>query len=228
MKRLLVCAMTIVLTLGILPVDAAKAAKKAPLSFPAITQSVADTTFVIFDTETTGFSAKYDRIVEIGAVKIRNGKVIDEGTWLINPQRSIPARASSVHGITEDMVEGQPTFEDVYPEFKAFIKDAVLVAHNARFDISMMRAELQGAGIELPTNQVIDSLRLFRNWFPETKSHQLSALAAHLNIKGDKFHRATADSLYAGLILFKGIEQKKDVDTLGELLADAGGPMLFY
>lgn len=197
------------------------------IAIPPHTQSIADTTFVIFDTETTGLSPKWHRVVEIGAVKVRNGKVIDEATWLINPQRSIPEKAQAVHGITDDMVKDKPTFDKVYPEFEKFIEGAVLVAHNARFDVSMMRAEIAGSGLPMPDNEVIDTLKLFRRWFPDSKSHQLGALADYLGVSGEGFHRATSDSEYDARILFKGIERQANMTTLSELLTDAGGAMKF-
>jgi DNA polymerase-3 subunit alpha (Gram-positive type) len=190
-------------------------------------QAISNTTFVFFDTETTGLSPKWHRILEIGAIKVRNGEVIETKSWLLNPQRSIPEGSLRVHGITWDMVKDKPTFAEIYPEFVAFIQDAVLVAHNARFDVSMVRAEIRRAGLQIPPNQVIDTLKLFRRWFPDAKSHRLGALADDLGVAGDPLHRAASDSMYDVLILNKGLGQKQDIQTLADLLSDAGGSMHF-
>jgi len=182
---------------------------------------------VVFDTETTGFSRTYDNIVEIGAVRIRNGEVLEEKSWLINPHRPIPRRASQVHGITTPMVKSAPSFAEVYPEFLDFIGDAVLVAHNARFDIEMVRAEAERNELAMPQNVVIDSLKLFRKWYPEAPSHQLSVLAEQVGVAGDGFHRGMADSRYAALILFSGLRDHPRCNNLRKLFAAAGGIMVF-
>lgn len=194
---------------------------------PAMTTAVRNVEFVVFDTETTGFSAKYDNIVEIGAVRIRNGEIVEERTWLINPQRSIPRRASNVHGIFTATVRNSPTFAEVYPEFLEFIGNSVLIAHNARFDIGMLRAEAERNHLEAPHNVVIDSLKLFRSWYPQASSYKLAALAGQLGIEGDGFHRGMADSRYAALILFAGLQEHPRCNTLRKLFSAAGGMMVF-
>lgn len=199
----------------------------ADAALPRMTSSIPDVTFVVFDTETTGFSAKDDRIVEIGAVKIRNGEVIEERSWLINPQRTIPRRVTGVHGITGQIVRNKPTFDEVYPEFVEFVGDAVLVAHNARFDVDMVRAEVDRHGLDQMPNVCLDSLKLFRKWWPSAKSHQLGALAEQLGIAGEGFHRGMADSRYAALILFNGLQQHPACNNLRKLFAAGGGVLVF-
>lgn len=203
------------------------AVDSASMSLPRLSAPVRDVTFVVFDTETTGFSAEQDRIVEIGAVKIRNGEIVEERDWLINPKMAIPKRATRVHGITDAMVKDKPTFAEVYPEFQAFAGDAVLIAHNARFDVAMVRAEAERAGLASPANVVIDTLKLFRKWYPEAATHQLAPLAAYVGVAGEGFHRGDADSRYAALILFTGLRDHPKCDTLKKLFAAAGGMMVF-
>jgi DNA polymerase-3 subunit alpha (Gram-positive type) len=168
-----------------------------------------------------------DRIVEVGAVKFRNGEVIEEKSWLVNPQRDIPYWATKVHGITDDMVKGKPTFKDIYPEFQKFINGSVLMAHNAKFDISFVKAEIKRAGCELPPNQVIDSLGLFRKWYPNSKSHSVEAVARHAEVKTDTLHRASADSMYVFLIFDKGVKERNDKFKLGDIYGECGGPLKF-
>ena len=221
-----------ILTLGALALSLAwagptGAVDSATMALPKLSAAVQDVTFVVFDTETTGFSAEKDRIVEIGAVKIRNGAIVEERDWLINPQMAIPKRATRVHGITDEMVKGKPSFAEAYPEFQAFVGDAVLIAHNARFDVAMVREEAARAGLPTPANVVIDTLKLFRKWYPEATTHQLAPLAAYVGVAGDGFHRGDADSRYAALILFTGLRDHPKCDTLKKLFAAAGGMMVF-
>lgn len=194
---------------------------------PPINTFVSNVTFVVFDTETTGFSPTIDRIVEVGVVKFRNGEVIEEKSWLLNPQRDIPYWATKVHGITDEMVKGKPTFKDIYPEFQAFINGSVLMAHNAKFDISFVKAEIKRAGCELPPNQVIDSLGLFRKWYPKSKSHSVEAVARHAEVTTDTLHRAAADSLYVFLIFDKGLKERDGKYKLRDIYDQCGGPMKF-
>lgn len=199
----------------------------APSRLPTRAAAVSDVTFVVFDTETTGFSPSTDRMVELGAVKFRNGKVIDEKSWLINPQRRIPVWNRRVHGISDEDVKGQPVFSKVYPEFEQFIDGCVLIAHNARFDINFLTAEIKRAGLSVPRNGVIDSLALFRSWFPRSKSHALQDVARATDIPVDVLHRATADSLYVFHIFDKGLKARDAKLKLRDIYADSGGLLKF-
>lgn len=177
-------------------------------------------TFVVFDTETTGFSPSKDRLVEIGAVKIRNGVNLGEKTWLINPQRYIPWYVQQVHHITPEMVEDQPTFAEIYPEFLEFIDGSVLIAHNARFDIRFVAAEAVRNGLPPPKNAVLDSLELFRHWYPELQSHTVGDLVNLYQIptEGLQAHRATDDSIFVYHAIQKEMERRSEYPRFGELL----------
>ena len=194
---------------------------------PPVNTFVSNVTFVVFDTETTGFSPTTDRIVEVGAVKFRNGEVIEEKSWLINPGRDIPYWATKVHEITDDMVKDKPTFKDIYPEFQKFIAGSVLMAHNAKFDISFVKAEIKRTGCELPPNLVIDSLSLFRKWYPKSTSHSVEAVARAADVKTDTLHRASADSMYVFLIFDKSVKELNDKFKLGDIYDQCGGPLKF-
>jgi DNA polymerase-3 subunit alpha (Gram-positive type) len=194
---------------------------------PPVNTFVSNVTFVVFDTETTGFSPTTDRIVELGVVKFRNGEVIEERSWLLNPQRDIPYWATKVHGISSSMVKDKPTFKEFYPDFQEFIKGSVLIAHNARFDISFVKAEAKRAGEPLPPNLVIDSLSLFRKWYPKSTSHSVEAVARYTDVKTDTLHRALADSLYVFLIFDKSVNERDSAAKLRDIYSECGGPLKF-
>ena len=184
---------------------------------------VKDTVFVAFDTETTGFSQKNDRIVEIGAVKFRgDGEVLAVTNWLMNPQREIPFYATQVHGITTEMAAKAPVFAEIWPEFEAFCGDAILLAHNASFDIGFVRAELKRAKIKAPAMPVVDTLPLFRKWFPRALSHSLEPLSSYLGVSGDTYHRADADAFHMVTIFNIGMKHRPTL-TMQRLEHDAGG-----
>ncbi len=184
---------------------------------------VTNLTFTAFDTETTGFSPKNDRIVEIGAVRFRgDGEILAVTNWLINPGMPMPFYATEANGITTEMVAGAPVFSEVWPAFCAFCQDSILLAHNAAFDTGFLRAELERAGIPPPAFSVGDTLPLFRCWFPQEKSHALEALALSFGVQGEAFHRAGADSLYLTRIFSAGLKNRPDM-RLEQLERDAGG-----
>lgn len=184
---------------------------------------VKETVFVSFDTETTGFSSKNDRLVEIGAVKFRgDGEVLAATNWVVNPQREIPYYATQVNRITTEMVADAPLFAEIWPEFEAFCDDTILLAHNAPFDIGFLRAELKRAGIEAPAFPVVDTLPLFRTWFPHALSHSLEKLSFYLEISEGTYHRAEADSFHVIDIFNVGMKHRSSL-TLKRLEREAGG-----
>lgn len=188
---------------------------------------IKNVTFVAFDTETTGLSPYRERVIEIGAIKYQNGKVLETKEWLIKPDKPIHPRAQDVHNISMEMLKDSPTFSEMYPEFMAFIEGTVLLAHNARFDLDFMREEMLRNNLELPRNPVVDSLRLFRTWFPEAPSHSMERLTEFLGVKGITYHRALADSAYIMDIMNVGMEKGKSDITLRGLYDDAGGYLRF-
>lgn len=205
----------------------ARAAGPRPAPGPEDQTDLGQAVFVAFDIETTGFDPVQDRVVEIGAVKFKGTNVIAQKSWLINPGRSIPHWAERVHGITDAMVAGQPAFSRVHPEFLAFIAGTTLLAHNARFDLAFIRAEAERNQLAVPANEVIDSLRLFRTWFPEAGSHSLAALAQHLAIDDEGLHRAIADTVCLFRILQAGLARHGPLDTPVSLKKAAGGTLRF-
>ena len=167
--------------------------------------------FVVFDLETTGLSPKNDRITEIGAVKIQNGEIIDSFSQLINPHIPIPDLITRLTGITDEMVKDKPSIGEVLPEFLEFIKDSVLVAHNASFDMGFIREAYESIEIHLD-NPVMDTLELSRAMFPTMKSHKLNLVAKHLKVELKNHHRAVDDALATGNILLRILELFGDRD----------------
>lgn len=150
--------------------------------------------FVAFDTETTGVDTENDRVIEIGAIKFDNRGIISRMNVLINPEMPIPPDATKVNNITDDMVKNQPTMDAVIHDFLRFIKDCILVIHNAKFDIGMMDSELKRLGATGLTNKVVDTLVFSREIYPGLKSYALQKLASLFNIDVLDAHRAEDDA----------------------------------
>ena len=152
------------------------------------------TDYVIFDLETTGVSWEKDEVVEISAVKVQGGKVVDEFSTLVNPGMPIPFYASKVNGITDDMAADSPFFDKVLGDFLEFVGDAVLVGHNIHcFDMKFMQKSTQKCFGKLIGNDYIDTLQIARLYLPEMKHHTLTDLADHYGIDVHGAHRALND-----------------------------------
>ena len=152
------------------------------------------TPFVVVDTETTGARSADDRLIEIGAVRMVGGEVVDTFQQLIDPGRAVPKRITWITGITTAMVFGQPPVEDVMPRFSAFLGDAVMVAHNLPFDARFLDAAMDAAGLPPIRNDALDTLRLARRLLPSLPSKGLSGLTAHFGIDVKGRHRALGDA----------------------------------
>ncbi|MDD4870467.1 MAG: 3'-5' exonuclease [Kiritimatiellae bacterium] len=189
-------------------------------SFPMFIycESLTNTFFVAFDLETTGFSSLSDRIVEIAAIKFKNGVVVEGRKWLINPGIPIPESAVNVHGITDKMVRKCPSFKDTLPEFAAFIEKSILVAHNAEFDMRFIMAETQRNNFVFPENIVIDNLKLARRSFPDAGSYDLKSLADRLGIDEGKSHRALSDSRTLMKVFIAGLKKFPSETSLEQLI----------
>ncbi len=194
-----------------------------------------DDTFVVFDIETTGFGPVKDRIIEIGAVKIKNGVEVDTFSSFINPEIPIPYEIEELTGINDNMVIDAPTIDVVLPTFLDFCKDSVLVAHNASFDVSFInkKAEL----LDLETDfTVIDTVGLARILLPELNRYKLNIVAKALGITLDNHHRAVDDAACTAQIFLKFVDMLKlsdvqtvdEIDKLGKMSADAIKKMPTY
>ncbi len=177
-----------------------------------------DTEYCVLDIETTGLSYRTEKITEFGAIKIKNGEVIDTFECFVNPEKPIPYEVIKVTHITDDMVRDAETIEQVLPKFLEFAGDDVLVAHNANFDIGFIRhfAELQGLKLN---NTYIDTLSLARDMFPDYKKHKLGIIAENLGIRVDVAHRALDDVktlVKVFEVMIKNLKEK-DVKNVNEI-----------
>jgi DNA polymerase-3 subunit epsilon len=180
--------------------------------------------FMVFDTETTGLLPHKDDIVQLGAVRVLNGRIIENETLdqLVNPGRPIPPASSRVHGITDAMVAGAPGPEDSIRLLHHFARDAVIVAHNAPFDMAFLRRYGAQAGLDWP-QPVLDTVLLSAVLFGASETHTLDALCARLGLVipphlrhtalGDAY--ATAQALVAMLPML----QARGMDNLGAVIA---------
>ena len=155
-----------------------------------------DATYVVFDFETTGLSARYDRIIEFGAVKFKDGLVVDSMDLLIDPERPLSKFIQEKTHITNAMVQGQTKIKPALEIMKRFIGDAILVSHNASFDVGFLNEALVNNGQERIKNPVIDTLSLSRYMFPDNKSHTLGTLCRQFEVHYDEnaAHRADYDA----------------------------------
>jgi DNA polymerase-3 subunit epsilon len=153
--------------------------------------------FTVFDTETTGLNpTEGDQIIQIGAARIVNGKLLRQESFeqLVNPGRLIPAATVSIHGITQDMVSGKPPITEVLPAFYSFAQDTVLVAHNAAFDMKFLQLQERHTGLVF-NHPVLDTLLLSAVVHPNQESHRLEAIAERFNITVLGRHTALGDAL---------------------------------
>ncbi|MFV0275469.1 MAG: PolC-type DNA polymerase III [Bacilli bacterium] len=184
--------------------------------------SFIDTTFVVFDTETTGFNATGgDQMIEIGAVKLKNGEIIDEFSKLIDPKRPIPKKITEITKITDEMVIGMQSEEEVVKEFLEFVGNDPLVAHNATFDMSFLNSALDKYNINPIKNIIIDTLMLSRLIDSNETRHSLSYITKRYNVSFDEkgHHRASYDAKATAIVLNKMFEklENMNISTLNSI-----------
>lgn len=174
--------------------------------------------FVVFDIETTGFSPVKDRIIEIGAVKLCEGKTVERFSSFINPEIPIPYRIQDLTGIKDEMVADSPLIGQVLPDFLKFIGDSVLVAHNAHFDSGFIREKAKDLGIDTDFT-VVDTVAMARIMLPELKNHKLNVVAKELGVSLENHHRAVDDALACAGIFTELTERFKaeGINTLKEM-----------
>ncbi|MBQ5709167.1 MAG: PHP domain-containing protein, partial [Anaerotignum sp.] len=169
-----------------------------------------DDTFVVFDIETTGLSRETENITEIGAVKLQDGKIVDRFSTFVNPEKPISDEITKLTGITDEMVADAPVIQDILPEFLSFCGDAVLVAHNANFDMGFIRVNAERkCGIEVK-NTVLDTLELSRSLLPELNKHKLNLVCDHLGVSLEGHHRAVNDAEATAEVFQKFIDMLVD------------------
>lgn len=194
-----------------------------------------DDTFVVFDIETTGFSAAEDRIIEIGAVKITDGAIVDRFSTFVNPEVPIPFEIQQLTHITDDMVLEAPKIEEVLPAFLDFVGESALVAHNAGFDVGFIEQNCARLG-RSRTFTSVDTVGLARVLLPTLSKYKLNIVAKALNISLENHHRAVDDAAATAEIYVKFIEMLKErgmttlkeVNAFGDMNPDAIKKMPTY
>ena len=188
-----------------------------PIVFESENQSL-DSKFVVFDIETTGFSAVNDRIIEIGAVKVENGEIVDRYSTFVNPERPIPFEIEKLTGINDGMVVDAAVIEDILPEFLAFSEDCIMVAHNAEFDMSFIKENCRRMNL-LRKFTVVDTLAMARSMLPDLKNYKLDTVVEAVGGTLENHHRAVEDAESTADIFVKFVARLKgmgvtDLDTL--------------
>ncbi len=192
-------------------------------------------TYVVFDIETTGFSSVKDHIIEIGAVKVENGRMTERYSTFVNPGVPIPFRITSLTSITDEMVMDSPKIDVVLPEFLEFVGDAVLVAHNAAFDVGFIEQNCKNLG--LPHEYTyLDTVALARVLLPTLSKYKLNVVAKALGISLENHHRAVDDAgataeifeRFVSMLEERGLRTLKEVNQFGELNPDAIKKMPTY
>lgn len=157
---------------------------------------------VVFDIETTGLGNNFDKITEIGAVKLENGIIVDKFSALINPEVPIPEKIMELTGITNEMVKDKPTYKEIIPKFIEFCRGYILAAHNAEFDISFIRTYCNKLNIEF-NFPILDTLYLSRFILSDLSNHKLHTVNKKLGLKNFNHHRAVDDAGATAEILKK-------------------------
>jgi DNA polymerase-3 subunit epsilon len=191
-------------------------------------QRLCEVAFAIIDVETTGLNPAYGhRVCEVACLRVRGG--VEEGRLesLVDPERSISAGAFRVNQITAEMLEGAPAFGEVGGRLLALMEGALLVAHNAPFDLGFLAAELEIARLPPPEGQVVDTLALARRGY-SFPSNSLGVVASHLEVEMETAHRAMADVQTTWQVLERmlwDLDRRWGVTTVGQLIDFQGGPI---
>ncbi len=179
-----------------------------------------DTQFVVLDLETTGLKPGKSAITEVAAIRVSHGNLDEEFHTLLNPGQHVPAGITRLTGITDDMLRDQPRVETVFPQFQQFLGLAVIVAHNASFDLGFLNFEVQRLASPPLRNSSVCTLKLARRLLSGIRSRSLDSVAAHLGVSYPTQHRASADARVTAEIFCIFLEQlaQQGVTTLGQLL----------
>ena len=178
-----------------------------------------DLDFVVVDVEATGAKTPPNRLIELGAYRIRGGRIVDKFLSLVNPEIPIPRFVASLTGISNEMVKRAPVFADLAPQWLDFVSDSVLVAHNAPFDTSFLNHEISRV---YPGHRMVNphlcTVRLSRRALPELLNHRLETIATHFSIPIASRHRAGSDALATAeifILLLTELEETHGIKDLG-------------
>ena len=185
-----------------------------------------DSEFVVFDIETTGFSAENDRIIEIGAVRVRDREILDTFNEFVNPEVPIPQKITELTGIDDSMVKDADTIDKVLERFFEFAKGSVLVAHNASFDTSFIKTNAKRLSLDYPF-ACLDTLGLARSLVKDTKNHKLDTLCKHFGVSLENHHRACDDAEATARVLLKMFEilDEKEITSVSSFNSALSGDM---
>lgn len=182
----------------------------ARLAFKEKDVFLEESTYVVFDVETTGLSSRFDKIIELAAVKVHNGEIVDKFESFINPHEPLSEVIKNLTGITDGMLVDAPEFKDVLPKFKEWVGDAIFVAHNATFDMGFIDTAYETLGYGPSTNGVVDTLEITKVLNKDLKRHNLAALSRYYNVELVSHHRAIYDAEATGYIFIKMLQQLKE------------------
>lgn len=190
-----------------------------PIAYNEEDIDLEDATYVVFDVETTGLSAVYDTIIELAAVRIKNGEIIDQFESFANPHRPLSDIIINLTGITDDMLVDAPEVDQVLKDFATWIGDDILVAHNATFDIGFINQGFEKINLDKLTNPAIDTLELARFLLPQLKNHRLNTLCKHLDIELTQHHRAIYDTEATAYMMWKFLQMllKQEINNHKQL-----------
>ncbi|WP_088105127.1 PolC-type DNA polymerase III [Halalkalibacter urbisdiaboli] len=190
-----------------------------PIAYNEAHRQLLEDEYVVFDVETTGLSAVYNTIIELAAVKVKGGEIIDRFESFADPHEPLSNTIIELTGITDDMLKGQPEVEEVLKKFRDFVGDSILVAHNASFDMGFLNVGYQKIGLGEAENPVIDTLELGRFLYPELKNHRLNTLCKKFDIELVSHHRAIYDAEATGYLLWKMVKDanERDIEFHDEL-----------
>lgn len=181
-----------------------------PIAYNEAHVELTDATYVVFDVETTGLSAVYNRIIELSAVKMHKGNVIDKFEQFIDPKEPLTQTIINLTGITDAMLKGSKTEEEVLTMFREFSEGCILVAHNASFDMGFLNRGYVRHEMAEVENPVIDTLELSRLVNPDFKSHGLGVLVKKFGITLEQHHRAIFDSEATGHLCWIFLKEAKE------------------
>ena len=185
-------------------------------------RKLSDLTYTVFDTETTGLEpSNGDEIIQVGAARIVNNRLLRQEVFnqLVDPERQLKPESIPIHGITEDMVRGQPNIDVVLPAFHEFCEDTVLIAHNAAFDMRFLQLKEERTGIKF-SQPVLDTLLLSAVVHPNQESHKLDVILERLGIQIGSRHNALEDALATAAVFLKLIPllEEKGIMTVRQAL----------
>ena len=182
--------------------------------------------YTVFDLETTGVSPQTDKVIEISAIKVRNGQAVGEFSSLVNPMRGIPYGATRVNGITDKMVADKPVFEKVLGDFLDFIEDDILVGHNIHdFDMKFIHRDCEAFFRMFLGNDYVDTLPLARKCLPQLGHHKLTDLAMYYKISINGAHRALNDCRMNQLVFERLGAELKNGTTAPKICPRCGGSL---